>query len=239
MKELLLIDKAQHIKELSSSEMLELQKALEVVGHEVGEVNGVYNNDTLYAFNKFKERLKLSNPGEIGPLTVKYLNLKVEESLDEEEDENQVHPLQPAFSKPQVVGSIDWFDFDSPVSKYFTIGEVSQFSANRYVTDPVHRKNVIELAKILDGIRDAWGSPIGVTSWYRPTAVNRSVKGARNSQHLTGSGVDIYPIGKDGRAFENWLDKTYNRALGYGQRSNKGFTHIDKRTTPPRIRWYY
>ena len=240
MKELLLINNAINIKELSKSQILELQITLTKLGYDAGKADGLYGNNTLYAFNRFKEDLKLTNPGEVGPLTVNYLKLKLEDSLDEKEEESKPHPDQPIFKRPQVVPTeINWLDFASPISRYFTVGEVSQFSKQRIVYNEQHRKNVIQLAKILDEIRETWGKPIGVTSWYRPPAVNASVKGASNSQHITGSGVDIYPIGGDGRAFEKWLDRRYNRALGYGQRSGKSFTHLDLRATPPRIRWYY
>jgi uncharacterized protein YcbK (DUF882 family) len=134
---------------------------------------------------------------------------------------------------------INWQDFRAPVSKFFIVGEVTNFDPRRIPArgSDVERA-VLALAQELDKVRIAWGSGIGVTSWYRPAAINRAVGGVYNSQHILGSAADIYPL--DGREyeFELWLDKYWgNRALGYGQMSDRGFTHVDLRGG--RIRWNY
>ncbi|MDS3861036.1 D-Ala-D-Ala carboxypeptidase family metallohydrolase [Thermosynechococcaceae cyanobacterium BACA0444] len=132
---------------------------------------------------------------------------------------------------------IDWNNPNSRVSKYFTVGEVTNNQPARIPPVGPHRDNVIRLARELDLVREAWGGPIGVTSWYRPPAINRAVGGVSNSQHLTGLAADIYPIGRNGREFEAWLDRIWVYALGYGQSSGRGFTHVDLR--PGRARWRY
>ena len=56
-------------------------------------------------------------------------------------------------------------------------------------------ENVRLLAEnILDPLREAYGKPICVNSWYRPSALNKAVGGVKNSQHLTGQAVDIRPV---------------------------------------------
>lgn len=50
---------------------------------------------------------------------------------------------------------------------------------------------------ILQPIRDAWKSPIVVTSGYRSEAVNKAVGGVSNSQHRLGEAADIKVGGKD------------------------------------------
>lgn len=45
----------------------------------------------------------------------------------------------------------------------------------------------------LDRIREEWGSPIIVTSGYRPQKLNKAVGGSRTSAHLTGMAADIHP----------------------------------------------
>lgn len=48
-----------------------------------------------------------------------------------------------------------------------------------------------ELADFLQGLRDAWGKPIRVTSGYRCPELNKAVGGVKNSAHLFGYGADI------------------------------------------------
>jgi len=132
--------------------------------------------------------------------------------------------------------TIDWTNWDSKVSEYFTVGEVTQRDARRIPKTEAVKANVVKLAKELDKVREAWGEPIGVTSWYRPPAVNKAVGGVSNSQHINGSAADIYPIGGDIHAFQKWLDTFWgDKALGYG--AKKGFVHVDLRRG--KIRWNY
>lgn len=131
--------------------------------------------------------------------------------------------------------TIIWTDPKQKISKYFSVIEVTKGDPKRIPTNQAHIANILRLAKELDEIREAWGAPIGVTSWYRPIPVNRAIGGAKNSQHINGSAADIYPIDDEILPFQSWLDKRWDKALGYG--AKKGFVHIDLR--PNRIRWNY
>ena len=140
--------------------------------------------------------------------------------------------------------TINWTDPSAKVSEFFTVGEVTQGDDRRIPQDADIKANILALAKELDKVREAWGSAIGVTSWYRPPTVNREVGGASQSQHLTGSAVDIYPYNAKDLAFEQFLDSKWGGALGYGQTSGRGFTHLDLRgggweRGPGNIRWTY
>ena len=143
------------------------------------------------------------------------------------------------------ITGIDWNDMNSRVSRYFTVAEVTQKDRRRIpAANSQEQKNILLLASELDRVRDAWGKPIGVTSWYRPVDINLSVGGVFDSQHILGLAADIYTMDSDGssardREFENWLDKIAwnDRALGLGVRSGRGFTHVDLRTGL--IRWDY
>lgn len=228
------------LEHLNSDDLLDLQKALTDLRYNPGPLDGIYGPMTLKAFNKFKEDFKLTEPGLLGPYTVKILSMAVNEELEKNEQESP-HPNQKqalkAYIQPKEINYIRWYNFSAPVSRYFTVGEVSQWDKERTVTNPVHRQNVFRLGRLLDVIRDDWGSGIGVTSWYRPPSVNKRVGGAKFSTHLTGSGVDIYPLKGDVCVFQGWLDSRWTRALGKGCR--KGFVHLDLREQPSRLRWPY
>jgi putative chitinase len=141
--------------------------------------------------------------------------------------------------------TINWRDPQEKISKFFTVGEVTQNDDRRIPTPGSEvEQNIFALAKELDKVREAWGGPIGVTSWYRPQAINRQVGGASNSQHLYGSAADIYPMDERGMHFEQWLDEQWGGGLGYGQESGRGFTHVDLRDGGWKrgsgsIRWTY
>lgn len=63
---------------------------------------------------------------------------------------------------------------------------------------PEEKEKLRQLAEdILQPIRDAWNSPIVVTSGYRSEAVNNAVGGVKTSQHRLGEAADIKVGGKD------------------------------------------
>ena len=57
------------------------------------------------------------------------------------------------------------------------------------------RANLVALIEtLLDPLREAWKSPIKVTSGYRCSILNRAVGGSTTSAHLYGCAADIVPI---------------------------------------------
>ena len=57
------------------------------------------------------------------------------------------------------------------------------------------RANLVALIEtLLDPLREAWKSPIRVTSGYRCGVLNRAVGGSSTSAHLYGCAADIVPI---------------------------------------------
>jgi hypothetical protein len=126
--------------------------------------------------------------------------------------------------------SIDWSNPACKISTFFSVGEVTKGEEERIPTPGSEEEiNILLLAAELDMVRAAWGEPIGVSSWFRPYAVNRAVGGAIDSQHMTGAAADIYPLEGDPEDFEIWLDSRWGGALGYGAAAGKGFTHVDLR----------
>ena len=62
-------------------------------------------------------------------------------------------------------------------------------------------KNLERLvSRVLDPLREAWGSPIIVTSGYRCPELNARVGGVKTSYHLRGMAADIRP--KNGFLYE-------------------------------------
>lgn len=81
--------------------------------------------------------------------------------------------------------------------KYFTIQELSTSStakAKGIENKPglIEEANLINLVThILDPLREEYGKPINVNSGYRSPDLNKVLRGATGSQHMTGKAADI------------------------------------------------
>lgn len=99
--------------------------------------------------------------------------------------------------------------------KYFTIKELCYSETAqklRIKNEPTEEiKNHLSelIIKILDPLREAWGSGIRVTSGYRGPALNKAVKGSNTSAHCVGYAADLVPINGQMTKFKtfvkNWL----------------------------------
>lgn len=203
-----MITKDTYLKDLSEEDLKAVQELLNRKGFPC-VVDGKFGTETATAFVHWKQSVHMGLPDKIGAESWAVL------------------------SQPCIVP--DWGNFSSKVSKYFTVGEVSQNSRERIVYNPVHRANVLRLAAELDKVREAWGKPLGVTSWYRPMPVEIRIGGSR-ANHPFGYAADIYPIGGDIYKFQAWLDKFWGKRGGLGYGAKKGFVHVDLR---PYRRWNY
>jgi hypothetical protein len=125
-------------------------------------------------------------------------------------------------------GMIDWSDFNALVTPNLTVGEVLQFDRRRR---PSAQSSVIPrilgTAAEFQSIRQAWGRPLGMTSFYRPEPINREVGGVPNSFHVTGMAIDIYPVGMPLQALYQWLLVRWTGGFGDGR--DRGFIHLDRR----------
>lgn len=78
---------------------------------------------------------------------------------------------------------------------------------------PEEKEKLRQLAEdILQPIRDAWKSPIVVTSGYRSEEVNKAVGGVKASQHRLGEAADIKVGGKErNRKLFNFIYKLISK----------------------------
>ena len=83
--------------------------------------------------------------------------------------------------------------------------------------------------KKLQKIREWAGAPIIINSAYRTATYNEKVGGASKSYHVKGQAYDIVVKGKTLDAVCKYAESI--GVLGIIQYPNKGFVHIDSRTT--------
>lgn len=87
------------------------------------------------------------------------------------------------------------------LSRFFTLAELTHSNTaqaegidNQPTATEIESLRALCTA-VLDPLREALGKPIKVTSGYRGPALNRRVKGAAKSQHLSGEAADLQSPG--------------------------------------------
>ena len=81
--------------------------------------------------------------------------------------------------------------------KYFSIAEMTRSDTARRLgidntpSDSIKKNLTLFIEKILDPIREDWGSPIIVSSGYRCPELNKAVGGANTSGHQYGYCADL------------------------------------------------
>ena len=120
------------------------------------------------------------------------------------------------------------------LSANFTVAEF----ACKDGSDPVFVDS--SLAALLQKIRDHFGRPVVITSGYRTAAHNKSVGGAKSSQHLLGRAADIQVAGvsvEDVAAYAESLLPAWGGVGRYPVKAGraKGWVHVD--TRPNKSRW--
>lgn len=85
----------------------------------------------------------------------------------------------------------------SNISKYITYSEAtkSQTATRLGIKNEPSQEALVSMryvaSQIFDAIRDHFGIPIGVSSFYRSPELNKAVGGSATSQHTTGEAIDI------------------------------------------------
>jgi uncharacterized protein YcbK (DUF882 family) len=92
----------------------------------------------------------------------------------------------------------------------------------------------VELLRVLERLRRAFGAPVIVTSGHRCPEHNAAVGGAPDSQHLYGRAADIQVEDATPDEVYRYLTERYPTRYGIGRYD--GWTHVDTRSGPP-ARW--
>ncbi len=88
-----------------------------------------------------------------------------------------------------------------------------------------------ELLAILEDVRKHFGKPITVTSGCRCVHHNKTVNGAKQSQHIVGRAADFKVIGFLAQEVYDYLDPTHEGGLELYET----FVHVDTRNY--KARW--
>ena len=123
---------------------------------------------------------------------------------------------------------VDWEDFNCLVTPNLSVGEILQWDKRR-VPGPAAsvKARLLRTAAEFQRVREAWGAPLGITSFYRPEPVNSQIGGFSGSKHITGEAFDLYPVTGNLENFYRWIRVRWTGGLGDGR--SRGFIHLDCR----------
>ena len=127
-----------------------------------------------------------------------------------------------------VAASVNWSDFGCHVTPDLSVGAILQWDKHRIPpATSANRARLLRTAAEYQKICDAWGAPLGITSFYRPEPINTQVGGASGSKHVSGEAMDVYPTNRTLDDFYQWIRRRWSGGLGDGRRL--GFIHLDIR----------
>jgi hypothetical protein len=122
------------------------------------------------------------------------------------------------------------------ISKHITYHEAT-FSATalRLGIDNKPSEDILNNMKLVakmcfEPLREWYGKPITINSFYRSSDLNKAVKGAKNSDHVKGFAIDIdTPSNSENKKLFNWLKSNveYDQLIWeYGNASGPDWVHI-------------
>lgn len=88
------------------------------------------------------------------------------------------------------------------ISKYITYQEAttSQTAIRRKIANVPTDSDLIAMQlvgiRVFDVVREHFGTPIRVSSFFRSSALNKAVGGSKTSQHVKGQAIDMQGTGK-------------------------------------------
>ena len=182
-------------------------------------VDGLAGHATMSAVKAWQSKNGLAADGIVGPATkAKMFGGK------EPINHKPAVPVKPVES----IAQGGWENV-----KYFSKREFACHCGGQYCNGfPVEPS--LELAHLLDNIREHFGCPVIITSPIRCKRHNARVGGVYNSQHLLGKAADIQVQGIAPSAVADYAETLLVGRGGIGR--YKSFTHIDVRAV--KGRWY-
>lgn len=200
---------------------------------------------TKQAFDQFKQKFYLGDPGLLGESTVKVL-LQLADPVDEDSPRNrpQDSPTKPETKisepdrgRPITIPKLEVVYLGEPILKggHFSWAEATKNGTRIPASDEVV-DGILTVAKAMEEVRDYLGGrPITVNSWYRDPESNRAAGGATRSRHLSGDAVDFVAQGLHPSEVHRRLEPWWGERGGVASASC--FTHIDCRGSG--ARWSY
>ncbi|MBI3927286.1 MAG: DUF882 domain-containing protein [Armatimonadetes bacterium] len=197
----------------------ELARRLKLITHEDAARKKLYLGVPAHKLDSApKSRRKLVYPSG--------LELPV---IDEKKLGSEAAEYRPAH--PKVAAPLVAIDPDARLSPHFTMGEFLPRDARyRYV------RLAPKLVGLLEELRlELGGSPLVVTSGYRPPAYNRMVGGATLSVHMDGLAADVSSYQVSIAHLYDVADRLVGNRGGVGYYPAQLFVHVDLRGE--RSRW--
>ena len=111
--------------------------------------------------------------------------------------------------------------------KYFTINEMTRTSHGLNIPNAEQIENLkLLIEKVLDPAREELQAPIKVNSGFRSELVNKEVKGAKNSQHLSGQAADLVCYDNK-KLYRILLDMEFDQIVyEYGDDEQPAWIHV-------------
>lgn len=220
------------IDEATSELVKEIQTQLNKKGLYTGEVDGIVGSGTKKALAEFKESIWLAYPDLVGASVAGSLLEIGENSGSSESSQENPAPVDTnqltGATMKLPTGELVYANQQIVSGIFLTWGEFTK-GCTRVPESKEIVANIIKTTKGFGEIRDKWGSPIVITSGYRPPAVNRTIGGASRSQHLFGLALDFYPA--QGSLYSLLEVVKSSSVVGVGLGMKKGFLHVDYRNS--------
>lgn len=109
------------------------------------------------------------------------------------------------------------------MSRYFKLEEfLTSAKARQKSIENIPSWEIVEhlkvLANFLDGLREAWGSAIAISSGFRNPSLNKAVGGVDTSLHLKGYAADLQPKNGKMKEFKKFVvdylkDKQFDECI--------------------------